>query len=55
MRKKEKLKRGDGIVSTIFLSGKSLQAVSNKQAEYQAKTHKHLSRERAILKLITGE
>lgn len=55
MKKKERAKRGDGVVATIFLFGKYLQAVNAKQADFQIKNSKHLSRERAILKLIAGE
>lgn len=55
MRKKEKQKRGDGVPVTVFLSGKYLEKVSQRQADYLIKVNRPLSRERAILKLLFGE
>lgn len=55
MKKKEKEKRGEGVVATIFLSGRHLQRVSKLQSDYLLENNRPISRERAILKLIIGE
>lgn len=52
---KDKNARGEGVPVTVFLSGKYLQVVSAKQAEFQIKNSKRLSREGAILKIMAGE